>query len=156
MASATYIGPPPKIMVRIPEGSCPQPSATSRLTMVGAANIEVRRQWLVSANTSEVSKPLDSGTTLIARRLSHQVEPGAVAQRRGIQEAVTGHGSIDLGEVGQRHGSEIAVAEASTLRSARRSARVEKPGEVISRAWNHGHLLRRSDSVSNQREFCRG
>ena len=44
--------------------------STSRFTMVGAANIEVRGQARNSAKISSGSKPPDSGTTLTPRRMT--------------------------------------------------------------------------------------
>ncbi len=68
MASSTYIGAPPQIKVRMPDGSQSAPLSVRRLIMVGAANIEARCQWRISAKISSGSKPPDSGTTLVAPR----------------------------------------------------------------------------------------
>ena len=63
--SAAYMGAPPYTMVLIPVQSAPVASAwsTSRLTMVGAANIDSRPMAPAASNTSAASKPPEAGTT---------------------------------------------------------------------------------------------
>ena len=86
-------------MVRRFAGSAPPPKSTSRFTMVGAANIEMRGQAANRRKISSGSKPPDSGTTLIAepRHMRHHVEAGAVAHRRGVQDRIARRGRVHLG-----------------------------------------------------------
>ena len=62
------MGAPPQISVRIFSALQLADEATMRLIMVGAANIDMRGQWLNSAAISSGSKPPLSGTTCTPRR----------------------------------------------------------------------------------------
>jgi hypothetical protein len=67
-ASATYIGAPPQMMVLIRSGFQSPQHSTSRFTMVGAANIEVRGHASNRRSTSSASNEFDSGVTLMPSR----------------------------------------------------------------------------------------
>ena len=58
------------------------------------------------------------------------VQPRAVRQRRGVQDAVLRHHLVDIGEVAERGHEQVAVGERRSLGLSGRAARVEQPGRI--------------------------
>ena len=93
------------------------------------------------------------------------VEAGAVRQRGGVQDGIAGGDGIDIDEIAEAHGAQIAVAQHRALGPACGAAGVEKPGEVIvshRRHWGgvglqHSSMVRRTgaDDALQRRQLAR-
>ena len=59
------------------------------------------------------------------------VQPGAVRQRRGLEDAVPRHHRVDVRVVAEGHEQQVAVRERGSLGLSGRAARVEQPGRVV-------------------------
>ena len=71
------------------------------------------------------------------RHMRHDVEAGAVAHRRRMQDGVARRHRIDLGHVGEARGGEHAMRQHRALRPAGGAGGVEQPGEIVAGA-RHG------------------
>ena len=61
----------------------------------------------------------------------YRVQARAVGQGCGVQDAIVLRDRIDVGEIAQGHAVEVLVGEHGSLRPARRTARIEEPGQII-------------------------
>ncbi len=68
------------------------------------------------------------------RDVLHDVDAGAVAHRRGVQDGVTRHHRIDLAAIGEARHRQIVMREHGALRPPGRAGSIEQPGEIIARA----------------------
>ena len=64
--------------------------------------------------------------------MRHDVETGAMAHGRTMQERIAGHDRINLGRVGMAGPVEHAVRQHRALGAPRGAGRVEQPGEIVS------------------------
>jgi hypothetical protein len=65
------------------------------------------------------------------------VEPGAMRHRGGIERRVGGIDAVHVGEIGERHGMDVAVGDHHAFRLAGGAGGVEEPGEIVAAA-RHG------------------
>ncbi len=70
------------------------------------------------------------------RHVLHDVDAGAVAHRRGVQDGVARRHRIDLAAIGQTRSHEIVVREHGALRPPGGARGVEQPGQIVARACN--------------------
>ena len=68
------------------------------------------------------------------RDVLHDVDAGAVAHRRGMQDGVARRHRIDLAAIGEARHRKIVVREHGALRPSGRAGGVEQPGEIVARA----------------------
>ena len=67
----------------------------------------------------------------------HDVEAGAVAHRRGMQDGVARRHRIDLAAIGEARHHQIVVREHGALRPSGRAGGVEQPSEIAGVARHH-------------------
>ena len=114
----------------------------SRFTMVGAANMVTSRVRAASAKTSAGSKAARLRDHVArASTPARVVEPGAVRHRRGIDERIAAVHRVDVGEIAEGHGEQVALRDHHALRLAGRARGIEQPGEIVGRR-RRGHRLR--------------
>ena len=80
----------------------------------------------------------------------HDVEPRAVAHRRGMQNGIALRNRIDLGAIGSAGDSNITMSQHRAFRLAGRSRCVEQPGEIVARARHD------VDGVGGEQQFVVG
>ena len=125
--------------------------------MVGAANIErarpgaEQREDLLRLEAAGFRHDVDAAP----HDMRHDVEAGAVAHRRGVQDRIAGRSRIDLGQIGLARGGQHAVGEHRALRPAGRARGVEQPGEIVAVARRHRDRDRRRTAARSPRRRSR-
>src|ERR1044071_7922315 len=107
--------------------------ASRRTSMVGAAKNETPGQCSISAKISAGAKWPLSGITLSApaAECGGAGGPGAVRQRRRVQDRVAGAELIDVREVRLRLEQQVAMRQRRALGHPGRAARIEKPRRIV-------------------------
>src|SRR6516162_3233929 len=67
--------------------------------------------------------------------MRQDIEAGAMRHWRWMQDAIRDRDSVDIGEVGKRGCGQVSMRELRPFGPARGAAGVEKPGEIIRRAY---------------------
>ena len=72
------------------------------------------------------------------RHVGHDVQARAVGHGSRVEDAVPLGDRVDVGEVAQRHRKEVPMGQHGPLGPAGRSARIEKPGDILRLSLLHG------------------
>ena len=109
--------------------------------MVGAAKVDSGPSGMAQAE--QLGRVHAAGGRHHVVRACHQVRDGidacAMRHRRRVDDTVFGRYGIDIDEIGQAHGHQVAVAEHHALGPAGRAAGVEQPGEFAAIAVFYRH-----------------